>query len=47
MHVGTWLFDYCITGMMGGTTRILVTHQIQFLARADVVVVMHEGQVSL
>jgi hypothetical protein len=45
MHVATWLFERCILGMMAGRTRVLVTHQIQFLSKADLVVVMHEGKV--
>jgi hypothetical protein len=28
-HVGRHLFDVCICGLLGGSTRILVTHQLQ------------------
>jgi ABC-type multidrug transport system fused ATPase/permease subunit len=28
-HVGSVLFERCICGVLGGTTRVLVTHQLQ------------------
>lgn len=45
-HVGRWLFDECISGALAGKTRVLVTHQVQFLPRCDVVLVMHAGRVQ-
>ena len=44
-HVAGALFDQCILTELAGKTRILVTHQTQFLPRADKVVVMHAGSV--
>ena len=44
-HVGAHLWDSCLCGVLAGTTRILVTHQVQFAGRADVVVVVNGGAV--
>lgn len=41
--VGKHLFDQCITGFLRGKTRILVTHQLQFLKKADKIVVLNKG----
>lgn len=38
-HVGKHLFEECIMGFLGSKTRILVTHQLQFLKRADLIIV--------
>jgi len=45
-HVGRHLFDECICGLLGNRTRILVTHQLQYLPSADKVVVMADGQIT-
>lgn len=48
-HVAKKLVDDCIAGpgaLLKGTTRILVTHQVQFLQLADKVVVMEGGAVA-
>ncbi|GAX75363.1 hypothetical protein CEUSTIGMA_g2807.t1 [Chlamydomonas eustigma] len=45
-HVGRHIFDHCICDLLGGTTRILVTHQLQYLPSADLVVVMDEGSIK-
>lgn len=45
-HVGQHLFSQCIAGQLGGKTRVLVTHQLQFLAQADRIVVMERGRVA-
>eukprot|EP01133_Synstelium_polycarpum_P011567 gene11567-13500_t len=42
-EVGKHLFDHCIQGMMSNRTRILVTHQLQFIPSADHIVVMEGG----
>lgn len=34
-HVGKWLFDKCVRGLLRKQTRVLVTHQTQFLPRVD------------
>jgi len=45
-HVGRQLFEGCIAGALRGKTRVLVTHQLQYLARADTVVVLDGGRVA-
>jgi hypothetical protein len=44
--VGRQLFEEAICGLIGDRTRLLVTHQLQFLPAADVVVVMDGGRVT-
>eukprot|EP00802_Teleaulax_amphioxeia_P005995 Tamp_05999.p1 GENE.Tamp_05999~~Tamp_05999.p1 ORF type:complete len:886 (+),score=180.61 Tamp_05999:207-2660(+) len=44
-HVARRLMDQCITELLRGKTRILVTHQVQFLEAADRVCVMEEGRI--
>eukprot|EP00762_Andalucia_godoyi_P000617 ANDGO_05406.mRNA.1 ABC transporter C family member 2 len=44
-HVGRHIFDQCISKELEKKTRILVTHQLQFVPRADLVVVMKEGEI--
>ena len=46
-HVGKHLFRRVISagGMLGGTTRILVSHQTQYLPLADHVVILDSGRV--
>ena len=34
-HVAQHLFEKCVLGALAGRTRVLVTHQVQLLARAD------------
>lgn len=45
-HVGTHIFDKCIgpRGRLarGGSTRILVTHQLHFLKEADWLIVLKD-----
>ncbi|RZC37765.1 ABC tran and/or MMR HSR1 domain containing protein [Asbolus verrucosus] len=45
-HVGKHLFNECIVKYLGDKTRILVTHQLQFLRQADLIVVLNNGQVE-
>jgi energy-coupling factor transporter ATP-binding protein EcfA2 len=45
-HVGRQLLDECITGLLAGKTRVLVTHQLQVLPSADLVLVMVEGRIT-
>ena len=42
-HVGRHLMDQCITGLLDGKTRVLVTHQLQYLASSDAVIVLSKG----
>ena len=39
-HVGRILFDECITGYLKNKTRILVTHQVQLLQKADEIIIL-------
>ncbi|XP_030373817.1 probable multidrug resistance-associated protein lethal(2)03659 [Scaptodrosophila lebanonensis] len=45
-HVGRHLFDQCIRGLLRRHLVVLVTHQLQFLERADLVVIMEKGKIS-
>ncbi|KAK9847067.1 hypothetical protein WJX84_012280 [Apatococcus fuscideae] len=45
-HVGKHIFEHCIRGLLGGSTRILVTHQQQYLAAADLVVIVSQGAIT-
>ncbi|XP_066297344.1 ATP-binding cassette sub-family C member 4-like isoform X2 [Branchiostoma lanceolatum] len=42
--VGRKLFNKCILGALGSKARILVTHQLQFLKKADKILVLDEGE---
>ncbi|XP_030376834.1 probable multidrug resistance-associated protein lethal(2)03659 isoform X2 [Scaptodrosophila lebanonensis] len=46
-HVGRHLFDYCIRDYLKHKLVILVTHQLQFLEHADLIVVMDKGKVTM
>ncbi|XP_020828220.1 ATP-binding cassette sub-family C member 3 [Phascolarctos cinereus] len=47
-HVAKHIFDHVIgpNGVLGGKTRVLVTHGVSFLSQADLIVVLGDGQVS-
>jgi len=45
-HVGAHIFQACVCGLLSDRTRILATHQMQYLPAADWVVVMEAGQIS-
>eukprot|EP01117_Protostelium_nocturnum_P015713 TRINITY_DN6113_c0_g1_i1.p1 TRINITY_DN6113_c0_g1~~TRINITY_DN6113_c0_g1_i1.p1 ORF type:complete len:878 (-),score=276.65 TRINITY_DN6113_c0_g1_i1:12-2645(-) len=45
-HVGKSIFEKCILGELRGKTRILVTHQLQYLHAVDMIIVLKEGFVS-
>ena len=45
-HVAQHLFGECIAGVLKDKTRILVTHQLQFLAQADQIMVMEGGKIA-
>lgn len=40
-HVAKDLFEKCIRGYLKDKTRLLATHQLQFLKYADIIVVVH------
>lgn len=44
-HVGAHIFDQAIQGMLREKTVILATHALQYLSRADSVVVMEHGRI--
>jgi hypothetical protein len=44
-HVSKYLFQECIQGAMQGKTRVLVTHQLQYLPQADFIVFLKDGRV--
>ncbi|XP_053965144.1 probable multidrug resistance-associated protein lethal(2)03659 [Anastrepha ludens] len=45
-HVGRHLFDQCVRGFLRRNIVILVTHQLQFLENADLIVIMDKGRIS-
>ena len=45
MRVGRTIFEECISTFLKGKLVILVTHQIHYVEKADVVVVMREGEI--
>ncbi|XP_051154775.1 ATP-binding cassette sub-family C member 4-like [Leptopilina boulardi] len=46
-HVGRSLFEKCICKYLKGKTRILVTHQLQFINSADNVYILNNGSVQI
>ncbi|KAA8523566.1 hypothetical protein F0562_009989 [Nyssa sinensis] len=45
-HTGTHLFKECLLGLLGSKTVIYVTHQIEFLPAADLILVMKDGKIT-
>ncbi|CAG9833841.1 unnamed protein product [Diabrotica balteata] len=45
-HVCNHLFEKCISQYLAGKTRILITHQLQYLQKADMIVVINEGTIK-
>lgn len=45
-HVGKHLFEECILKHLSGKTRILVTHQLQYLKRADHIIVLKDVRIA-
>ena len=45
-HVGKHLFEECIRGYLTTSAVILVTHQLQHLRQADLIVVLKHGRVQ-
>lgn len=43
-HVGQHLFDECMRGALREKTVILVTHQLQYLKNADLILLMQNGR---
>eukprot|EP01119_Soliformovum_irregulare_P026270 TRINITY_DN9993_c3_g2_i1.p1 TRINITY_DN9993_c3_g2~~TRINITY_DN9993_c3_g2_i1.p1 ORF type:complete len:1457 (+),score=483.96 TRINITY_DN9993_c3_g2_i1:233-4372(+) len=46
VHVGKKIFDHAISGALSKKTRLLVTHQLQFVSAADIVIVLKDGRIS-
>ncbi|XP_043692521.1 ABC transporter C family member 3-like isoform X1 [Telopea speciosissima] len=46
VHTGTHLFKECLQGMLGSKTVIYVTHQVEFLPSADLILVMRDGRIT-
>ncbi|XP_042508127.1 ABC transporter C family member 3-like [Macadamia integrifolia] len=45
-HTGTHLFKECLLGILGSKTVIYITHQIEFLSFADLILVMRDGKIT-
>ncbi|XXG47793.1 hypothetical protein AAC387_Pa02g2371 [Persea americana] len=45
-HTGSHLFKECILGLLGSKTVIYVTHQVEFLPAADLILVMRGGKIT-
>ncbi|KAJ9672330.1 hypothetical protein PVL29_025803 [Vitis rotundifolia] len=45
-HTGTHLFKECLLGLMDSKTVVYVTHQVEFLPAADLILVMKEGRIT-
>ncbi|GER32854.1 multidrug resistance protein ABC transporter [Striga asiatica] len=45
-HTGTHLFNECILGLLDSKTVIFVTHQVEFLPAADLILVMKDGKIK-
>ncbi|XP_072396581.1 ATP-binding cassette subfamily C member 4-like [Diabrotica undecimpunctata] len=44
--VGRHLFDECIVKYLKNKTRILVTHQLQYMKKADIIVILNNGRIE-
>ncbi|XVE90824.1 hypothetical protein DITRI_Ditri20bG0107100 [Diplodiscus trichospermus] len=45
-HTGTQLFEDCLMGMLKDKTILYVTHQVEFLPAADIILVMQNGRIA-
>ncbi|KAL0132722.1 hypothetical protein PUN28_000454 [Cardiocondyla obscurior] len=45
-HVGRHLFNECINNYLQNKTRILVTHQLQYLKQCDYIIILNNGQID-
>lgn len=41
-HVAKHIFDNCINGFLKNKTRILVTHQLQYLKQCDNIILLNK-----
>ncbi|KAI2474204.1 ATP binding cassette (ABC) transporter subfamily C member, partial [Diabrotica virgifera virgifera] len=44
--VGRHLFDECMVKYLKNKTRILVTHQLQYMKKADIIVILNNGRIE-
>ncbi|KAA6387486.1 MAG: putative ABC transporter C family member 12, partial [Streblomastix strix] len=44
-HVGRFLFENCVCGELRSKTRLLMTNQLQYLDRADNVILLRSGKI--
>ena len=45
-RVGRQLFERCVCGLLGSKTRVLVTHQLQFMKDVQTIVVLAHGSIA-
>ncbi|XP_042510338.1 putative ABC transporter C family member 15 isoform X2 [Macadamia integrifolia] len=45
-HTGTHLFENCLMGILKDKTILYVTHQVEFLPAADLILVMQNGRIK-
>ncbi|KAK4592482.1 hypothetical protein RGQ29_016861 [Quercus rubra] len=45
-HTGTQLFEECLMGILREKTILFVTHQVEFLPAADLILVMQNGRIA-
>ncbi|CAK7349265.1 unnamed protein product [Dovyalis caffra] len=45
-HTGTQLFQECLMGILKDKTILYVTHQVEFLPAADIILVMQNGRIA-
>lgn len=43
VNVARHVYEDCVEGLLRGTTRVLVTHQLHLLRRADLIVLLNNG----
>ena len=46
-HVGKHLFEECLQRYLGGKTRILATHQLQYMKGVDKILLLDQGKMSV
>jgi ABC-type multidrug transport system fused ATPase/permease subunit len=44
-HVGKAIFENCIRDQLRDKTRVLVTHQLQYLSDVDQIIVLKDGSI--
>ncbi|MED6199932.1 Canalicular multispecific organic anion transporter 2 [Stylosanthes scabra] len=45
-HTGSHLFKECLLGLLSSKTVVYVTHQVEFLPAADLILVMKDGEIT-